>query len=573
MHTSRENWIVDNFRLLLIGGTCVAASLLPAARLDAADPAESKTIGRIVRERADLSRFLTLLDKTEIGSQLSERTDSRYTVFAPVDAAFDKLPEGSVEILLDPKNDDRLEEVFAYHVLTRSEPAFRLEKYSLLRMATGQFLSVDYGNDRIGEAACIGKPIACANGTIYLIDQVLTPKTDDLLQTLQKDGRFTILTRAITASRQGKLFQNMHSLYTAFAPTDAAFRRLPKNVLESLFRPESDERLEDIIKHHIAEGVFSVGKTPGFRSLGIADVTPRSAFGQQINFKNRPNGATVDGAKLTETDIPCANGVIHVIDSVIPPVDISLRDVLAGRDEFSTLVTLLEATGLELPVASSTKFTVFAPTNEAWAEAPYRELAENPTGANRERLFALLARHVIVGKHVAENCVPFAKLRTIHGAPIYLTRDSEKSYINAIPIQQTDSEAFNGLVQTIPRVIPDSLELPESDISTVDAIQFVQTTLKEGAPLYNAGRYEDCWRFHNRRGYEFLSKYRQFLDSSVRNQLAGAIVDDQPIAQFAQDAWASRNAFRTVLRSLEQREDRLQDAYLMQRPEQARFGR
>ncbi|MEM6474027.1 MAG: fasciclin domain-containing protein [Planctomycetota bacterium] len=249
-----------------------------------ADPAEAKTIGRTVRERDDLSRFLELLEKTEIGSQLSEKTNIRYTVFAPIDAAFEKLPPSALQTLLDPKNDDRLEEVFAFHVLTRSEPAFALEKYSLLRMATGQFVDIQYEQGMIGGANFTGEAVSCSNGVIYLIDTVLTPTTNDLFQTLQKDGRFSIFTKAITASRQGKLFQNMHGLYTAFAPTDEAFAKLPKETREALFRPENDERLEDIIKQHITEGIFAAGKVPGFRSLGVTNNTPTSAFGQQLNF-------------------------------------------------------------------------------------------------------------------------------------------------------------------------------------------------------------------------------------------------------------------------------------------------
>ena len=89
----------------------------------AANPAEAKTIGRIVRERPDLSKFMQLLEKTEVGSLLSEQSNQRRTVFAPTDKAFSKLPEGAVRTLLDPKNDDRLEEVFGFHVVNSSIPA------------------------------------------------------------------------------------------------------------------------------------------------------------------------------------------------------------------------------------------------------------------------------------------------------------------------------------------------------------------------------------------------------------------------------------------------------------------
>jgi len=557
-------------KLLLLA---VSSSAFLTGTASAADPAEAKTIGRVVRERPDLSNFLQLLEKTEVGSQLSERTNIRRTVFAPTDAAFAKLPENSLKTLLDPRNDDRLEEVFGFHVLNRSVSAFGLEKFSTLQMTTGQFLSIDYKNQSIGGARFTGETISCSNGTIYLVDSVLTPNTDDLFQRLQKDGRFTIFTKAITASRQGKLFQNMHGLYTTFAPTDEAFNKLPKEFVDSLFLPENDERLEDIIKHHIIDGVRAAGKIPGFISLGVSDVTPVSAFGQQINFKLTDQGPTIDGAKVVETDLPCANGIIHVIDSVIPPVDTGLLEMLRSDKRFSTLVKLLDATGLSLAVASSTQYTIFAPTNEAWKKEPFAALAANPTGENREALYGLLARHVIIGKHVSENCRPYNKLRTIHDAPIYLTRSGTDRRISGIPIVETDREGFNGLINAIDSVIPDPMELPEGDISTVDAIEFIQESLTQAAPLYQGGKYEQCWRYYTARGYEFLSKYSQFLASSDIASFEKAIQDDQPVFQFANEAWASRNAFRRVLRKLEQREDRILDSYLMQAREKKRFGR
>ncbi len=551
----------------------LASAFLLCGHSQAADPAEAKTIGRVVRERPDLSRFLQLLDKTEAGSQLSERTNIRRTVFAPTDAALAKLPDGALATLLDPRNDDRLDEVFGFHILSRSVPSFGLEKFSTLRMTTGQFLSIDFKGGTIGQARFTGESIACSNGTLYLIDAVLTPNTDDLFQRLQKDGRFTIFTKAITASRQGKRFQNMHSLYTAFAPTDDAFAKLPKAFVDSLFLPENDERLEDIIKHHITEGLFAAGKIPGLLSLGVSNVTPTSAFGQQLNFKVTDGKATIDGAAVVQADLPCANGIIHVIDSVIPPVESGLLELLRKEKRFSTLVSMLEVTGLDLPVASSSQFTIFAPVNEAWKKEPYASLVADPAGTNREALYGILARHVITGKHVSENCLPYAKLRTIHGAPIYLTRSGDKSLISGIEIKDTDVEGFNGLINGISAVIPDPMELPEGDISAVDAIKFVQSTLTKGSAIYGKGKYEESWRYYTACGYEFLSKYSLFLDNSTRSNLTDAIKDDQPVYQFADEAWSSRNAFRTVLRSLEQREDRLLDSYLMQAPQRERFGR
>ena len=558
------------FSLTLIASLSIFSSMLQAA-----NPAEAKTIGRTIREMPELSSFLQLLEKTGIGSTLSESTSASYTVFAPTDAAFKKLPKGTVQTLLDPRNDDRLEEVFGFHVKETSEPPIFIEKYSLLRMTTRQFLSIDYKDEEIGDARFTGDVIPCSNGVIYLIEKVLTPTTDDLFQRLQKDGRFTIFTKAITASRQGKLFQNMHGLYTTFAPTDDAFKKLPPQILESLFLPENDERLEDIIKHHITEQVYAFGKSSGGRrSLGISDVTPFSAFGQQLNYKLHGKHATIDGAKITETDIPCANGIIHVIDSVILPSEHSLLELIKGEKRFSILTRLLRETGLDLPLASSRNtLTIFAPVNEAWEKEPYKSLVENLEISGAETLYGILARHVIVGKHVSENPKPYNKLRTIHGAPIYLTQGEGKSKISGIRIINSDTEAFNGLVNAIGSVIKDPMELPEKDISTVDAILFVQNSLKESSELYYKGEYEASWRNYIVRGNEFLTKYSKFASSSQSNKLRGVIFDDQPVAQLAKEAWASRNVFRDLLRELEQREDRIVDSYLMQVPNKSRFGR
>ena len=118
----------------------------------AADPAEAKTIGRLVRERPDLSSLLKLLDKTALGSSLSEDTGIRKTLFAPNDEAFKKLPKDALKTLLDPRNDDRLEEVFAFHVFNRTTSPWELANYSTLQMSTGQFVNINYGKNKIDNA-------------------------------------------------------------------------------------------------------------------------------------------------------------------------------------------------------------------------------------------------------------------------------------------------------------------------------------------------------------------------------------------------------------------------------------
>jgi len=555
-----------------IGLTAFAAiTLLAPQQALAADPAEAQTVGRIISQREDLSSFLKVLEKAERGSVLAEKTDVSYTVFAPSNKAFETLPEGAVKILLDPRNDDRLEEVFNYHLISRAEPPFELEKYTVLQTSSGQWLSIDYKAKSIGGAQFTGEIIPCSNGVIYVIDQVLSPTTDDIFQTLQKDGRFTLFTKAITASRQGKLYQNVHDNYTVFAPTDEAFKKIPEEVIASLFRPENDERLEDIIKHHISATVYSAGRSYGAIRLGVADITPVSAFGQQLNFGATDAGATIDGVTITETDLPTANGLIHVVDSVILPAERSTLQIIQEDPRLSKLVALLEASGLNLALADSSTYTIFAPTNDAWDDAQYKKLIENPTGKNREAIFGLLARHVITGKHVSENPIPYEKLRTIHGSPIYLTVDEGKTNIQSIEIIEADKEAFNGLVNVITKVIPDPMELPENDLTKIDGIKFAQQALIDGSKLYDEGKYKESFELYARRGYELADKYGRFFNGG--SLISAVVLSKDPFQEFADNAWDSRNAFRRALRELEGKVDGIEDLLQLEGDPSADFGR
>tara|TARA_B100000965_G_C19105559_1_gene546813 strand:- start:233 stop:592 length:360 start_codon:yes stop_codon:yes gene_type:complete len=119
------------------------------------------------------------------------------------------------------------------------------------------------------------------------------------------------------------------------------------------------------------------------------------------------------------------------------------------------------------------------------------------------------------------------------------------------------------------------MEFPEGDISILDAISFVEATLKHATELYDKGEYEECWIYYVKKGLEFIAKYedRGYLTTSQLKNLRSITVDDQPSQQFATEAWTSRNTFRTVLRQLQNLEKKIIDSKLMMNPSFKRFGR
>lgn len=99
--------------------------------------------------------------------------------------------------------------------------------------------------------------------------------------------------------------------FTIFAPTNAAFQKLPKGTVEELLKPENKAKLTAILTYHVVAG-----------RVMAADVTTgmvKTMQGGKLDVKVADGGVTVDGAKVLETDIIGTNGVIHVIDSVVLP--------------------------------------------------------------------------------------------------------------------------------------------------------------------------------------------------------------------------------------------------------------
>ena len=100
--------------------------------------------------------------------------------------------------------------------------------------------------------------------------------------------------------------------FTVFAPTDAAFAKLPKGTVEDLLKPENKSKLVAILTYHVVPGKVMSTDIAGKK------LSPKSVQGQTIAV-DATKGVKVNNAKVVTADIATSNGVIHVIDTVILP--------------------------------------------------------------------------------------------------------------------------------------------------------------------------------------------------------------------------------------------------------------
>ncbi|KAM3108656.1 fasciclin domain-containing protein [Phormidesmis sp. 146-33] len=190
---------------------------------------------------------------------------------------------------------------------------------------------------------------------------------------------FTTLVKALKATEMVGMLSGKTQL-TVFAPTNAAFAALPKGTLETLLKPENRQILEKVLTYHVVPGAIE-SKT--LRSGKVASADYRNAITIAVNG----NQIRVNNATVTSADVKANNGVIHVIDLVLLPPDLmskitprqqsrTIVDIAAANPNFSTLVTALKAAGSTETLSGKTPFTVFAPTNQAFAALPKGSLPQ-----------------------------------------------------------------------------------------------------------------------------------------------------------------------------------------------------
>lgn len=267
----------------------------------------------------------------------------------------------------------------------------------------------------------------------------------NIVETAVEAGSFKTLAAALTAADLVDAVKGPGP-FTVFAPTDEAFAKLPKGTVETLLKPENKSKLQDILKYHVVKGkvmAADVVKVKGAVALN----------GQRIDVKVDGGKVSVDSANVVKTDIGCTNGVIHVIDSVILPASDAIPVVADKAGKFKTLLAAVKAAGLAEALSGEGPFTVFAPTDEAFAKIPQATIADLLKPENREKLAAILKYHVVSGRVYSEDAVAAKSANTLQGAAVAIKATDKGAFVNDAKIIATDVDASNGVIHIIDTVI------------------------------------------------------------------------------------------------------------------------
>jgi len=259
-----------------------------------------------------------------------------------------------------------------------------------------------------------------------------------IVETAIEAGSFTTLVKAVQEAGLVEALSGPGPL-TVFAPTDEAFAEIPAETLNALLQDK--EKLTSVLTYHVVAGNL----------LGAQVVRKNSIITLQGGALSVDisDGIKIDDANIIETDIKTSNGRIHVIDKVLMPKNIVETAVGAGI--FNTLVTAVQAAELVDVLSGPGPFTVFAPTDAAFAKVPASLL--NELLADKEQLTQVLTYHVVPGKLMAEDVVAMDKIKTVQGSEITVNYDCSGVMVDNAMVVNTDIVTSNGVIHVIDAVI------------------------------------------------------------------------------------------------------------------------
>ncbi len=232
--------------------------------------------------------------------------------------------------------------------------------------------------------------------------------------------------------------------FTVFAPTDDAFAALPAGTIDALLADPSGALTDILLYHVIGAKVMSTDLSDGQMT--------ETLLGKDVKVTINNDGVFINDAKVTVADIQADNGVVHVINAVLTPPSNTVADIIVNSENHNTLEAAVKAAGLVGTLSGDGPFTVFAPTDDAFAALPagtIDALLADPSGA----LTDILLYHVIGAKVMSTDLSDGQMAETLLGKDVKVTINSDGVYINDAKVTVADIQADNGVVHVIDMVL------------------------------------------------------------------------------------------------------------------------
>ncbi|MFO7828520.1 MAG: fasciclin domain-containing protein [Bacteroidales bacterium] len=414
-----------------------------------------ENIVEIAAADASFSTLVAALSKADLVTTLEGK--GPFTVFAPTNDAFNALLSDLGVSSLDDLTAEQLEPILLYHVVSGKVMSTDLDNGYVSTLSPGVestysslLVDISSGVSLNTTTNVTTADIEASNGAIHVIDEVLLPPT--VVTIAINNPKFSILVDAVVKADLVETL-NDEGPFTVFAPTNDAFEALFTELGISGIDDLTAEDLIPILQYHVVSGnVLSSDLTSG--EVATLNGTFTIDVGSEVTINDIVN--------VILTDVQGTNGVVHAIDKVLlPEVDEepqNIVDIAVADDNFSSLVAALTKADLVTTLQGDGPFTVFAPTDDAFAALLSDLGASSLDDLTAEQLTPILLYHVVSGKVMSTDLAD-GYVSTLSSGPdatnVQLLVDlSDGVTINgSTSVTAADIEASNGVIHVIDKVL------------------------------------------------------------------------------------------------------------------------
>lgn len=474
-------------RKILLIILALSLALVPMAF---AQDTSEQTIVEIAAANPDLSTLVELVTQAGLVETLSG--EGPFTVFAPTNAAFEALDADTLAaVAADP---DLLTAVLTYHVIPGRFTSSNIGRVpSNLTVQGGQILPTIRVGGRIilnGVAEVTTADIMASNGVVHIIDTVLIPdlsaaeeeaaeeeaapaalpiaeseEAQSIVEIALANPEFSTLVSLVLQAGLADTLSG-EGPFTVFAPTNAAFAALDADTLAAV--QADPAMLEAVLLYHVIDGqLASFFRLPGAPTLQGGTIQAAIGAGGIV---------TLNDSALILQSVNATNGVVHAIDAVLipdfsitppateaaapaPATGRTLADVFAANPDYETLVAAVTAAGLGDTLASEGPFTVFAPTDSAFASLGQSALDNylaDPDELNRVLLYHVIPGSVNSTRLIEQVNAAGGSLNVptaLAGTFVTVRVSGSSVTVNGVPVVAVDRGASNGVYHVLSGVL------------------------------------------------------------------------------------------------------------------------
>uniref|UniRef100_A0A3B3HUB7 Periostin n=1 Tax=Oryzias latipes TaxID=8090 RepID=A0A3B3HUB7_ORYLA len=411
-------------------------------------------IGNSMQDVIEVEDDLTTLSDLAQTSGLLEKLGQpgHYTLFAPTNDAFDKLGSDVLERLQSDK--EVLKALLSFHLLDSVQCSEAIMVGSSYETLEGNSIEIGCDGDSLtvnGVKMVLKKDIVTKNGVIHLIDQVLLPDSAkqvmELLGSSQSTFGDMISELGISTSMASD------AEYTFLAPLNDVFT-------DEVMSIDQDD-LRVILENHVFKNKIMLGQLYNGQLL-------ETIAGKTLRVFIYRTAVCIENSCLIRGTKEGANGALHLMKTLLKPAAKTMFEILKQNGNFKIFLSLMEAAGLTDVLRQEGSFTLFAPSDKAFASLATRDL--ELLKSNKNALKTILLYHLTNAVFVSGGLEVGVTnlLKSLQGSSLKLIFANSTTQVNSVKVPEADIMATNGVVHFVNQVLyPEDMPVGSQDLLMV----------------------------------------------------------------------------------------------------------